>query len=237
MNEEIRKIIEQVKNDSEGKAKLDDLHLCQMCVWYKEENGKRLCQCKNIVLNARYAPYCKWYLTNDQAIEVLALQEKKKDCDEVIRKHMLIDTVLYLITAASSLLVDIDAEMEKQYGELDEKTEKQIQKYKDGKKKRDRLLKSFKKMRISMSDIQSEYNNYVEHFIKMFYANEDDTFNVQEFDKHSKNAGLIRAYVTKLVDVTLDRKENLQAIFDYMNTFEGTGYLKPRDFEKGLVRL
>jgi hypothetical protein len=135
-----------------------------------------------------------------------------------------------------SEMEDIDKELDESYSRLVKKDAEAERNHNESKRNRKRLVDAYKRMKYSMKNIDSDFRNYVEHYFSTIFGEEDGTFNVKEYDKNSVNAGIVRAFVSKFVDVSLENGDNATAIFANMNTMQGCGLLKDRDFDKCLVR-
>lgn len=229
--EDIEKIIQQAKTEIEAD---DRLHKCSLCVWCDEEKG--YCNRKNIKIHSIYAPLCKEYMTNEQALRVIAIQEQEKAKHELARLQLKMDIMAYLIHGAMSEMEDIDKELDESYSRIVKKDAEAERNHNESKRNRKRLVDAYKRMKYSMKNIDSDFRNYVEHYFSTIFGEEDGTFNVKEYDKNSVNAGIVRAFVSKFVDVSLENGDNATAIFANMDTMQGSGLLKDRDFDKCLVR-
>jgi hypothetical protein len=220
--EDIEKIIAQTKAEIDAD---DKLQRCSFCVWHDECTKK-----------SYYAPHCKEYLTNEQALRVLAIQEREKAQKELARIQLKMDIMSYLINGAMAEMEDIDAELEESYERLRNKDAECERNHAECKRNRKRLIDAYKRMKYSMKNIDLDYHNYVEHYFSTIFGEEDGTYNVQEYDKSSVNSGMVRAFVTRFIDISLENGENCQALFDFMNEKPGCGLFKERDFTKCLIR-
>ena len=91
-------------------------------------------------------------------------------------------------------------------------------------------------MREAMRDARNAFNDYVQHYFKTIFCDDDGKWNVTEFDKNSVNSGVITAFTKVLVDRTLDNGANAEKIMDFMLQLPGSGILNERDFGKSMVR-
>lgn len=231
MIEDIEQIIAQAKREFESD---DKLQRCTMCVHYDPNN--KWCMDKNIPVTAIYAPMCQTYLTNEQALRVLALQEQQKAKKELARFQLKMDIMAYLISGALMEMESVDEELELTYSRIRTKDAESEKKHNESKRNRKRLIDAYKRMKYYMKNIDSEYRNYVEHYFSTIFGEDDGSYNVEEYDKSSVNAGVVLAFVNKFVDVSLENGENANALFESMNNMQGSGLLTERDFGKCFIR-
>lgn len=220
--DDIETIVAKTKAEIDADNKL---HKCSLCVWHDQ------CPKKNF-----YAPHCKDYMTNEQALKVLAIEEQKKAKQELARLQMKMDVMSYLISGALMEMESIDEELEANYSRLKVKDAESEKKHNESKRNRKRLIDAYKRMKFSMKDIESNYHNYVEYYFSTIFGEDDGTYNIEEYDKNSVNSGVVRAFVNKFVDVSLENGENASAVFECMNNMQGSGLFTERDFGKCFIR-
>lgn len=220
--EDIEKIIAQTKAEIDAD---DRLQRCSFCVWYEQCTRK-----------SYYAPHCKDYLTSEQAIRVLAIQEQQKAKKELARLQLKMDIMAYLINGAMAEMEDIDRELEQSYERLKKKDAETEKNHAECRRNRKRLIDAYKRMKYSMKNIDLDYHNYVEHYFSTIFGEDDGSFNVQEYDKSSVNSGMVRAFVVKFIDISLENGDNCKAVFDFMDGLTGSGLLTDRDFNNCLIK-
>lgn len=225
MIEDIETIVAKTKAEIDAD---NNLHKCSLCVWNEE--------CKKMGKNYFYAPNCNDYLTNEQALRKLAEEERKKAQQELSRLQFKMDVMAYLISGALMEMEDIDEELEKNYERLKVKDSESERKHNESKRNRKRLIDAYKRMKYYMKEIESDYHNYVEHYFSTIFGEDDGTYNVEEYDKNSVNAGVVRAFVKKFCDVSLENGENATAVFGCMDKMQGSGLFTERDFGKCFIR-
>lgn len=229
--EDIEKIIAQAKAEIEAD---DRLHKCSLCVWYDEE--KKYCRRREMAVHSVYAPMCREYMTSEQALRVVALQEREKAQRELNRLLLKMDIMAYLINAAMAEMESIDTELEQSHQRLAKKDDACEKNHADCKRNRKRMVDAFKRMKYYMKNIDSEYRNYIEHYFSAVFGEPDGSFNAVEYDKSSVNSGMVRAFAAKFVDVSLNNGENCKAVFECMDAMTGSGLLNNKDFNNSLIR-
>ena len=220
---------------AETKAEIDadnNLHKCSLCVWHED----KFCRRKKKPVLSIYAPHCQDYLTNEQALRLLAIEEQKKAKKELARMHLKMDVMSYLISGALMEMESIDKELEDSYNRLKKKDAECERNHIESKRKRKRLIDAYKKMKYYMKNIDSEYRNYVEHYFSTIFGEEDGSYNIEEYEKNSVNSGVVLAFVNKFVDVSLENGENASSVFECMDKMQGSGLFTERDFGKCFIR-
>ena len=229
--EDIETIVAVTKAEIDADNKL---HKCSLCVWFSEED--KYCRWHKRTVHSIYAPHCKEYLTNEQALRVIAIEERKKAQQELQRLQLKMDVMSYLISGALMEMESIDEELEQSYSRLKVKDSESERKHNESKRNRKRLIDAYKRMKYNMKNIDSDFRNYVEHYFSTIFGEDDGSYNVEEYDKNSVNAGVVLAFVNKFVDVSLENGENANALFESMNNMQGSGLLTERDFGKCFIR-
>lgn len=229
--ENIEKIVAQTKAEIDADNKL---HKCSLCVWFNEE--EKYCRWQKKTVRSIYAPHCKDYMTNEQALKVLAIEEQEKARKELARLHLKMDVMSYMISGALMEMESIDEELEESYNRISKKDAECERNHAESKRNRKRLIDAYKRMKYNMKSIESDYQNYVEHYFSTVFGEKDGSYNIEEYDKNSVNSGVVRAFVNKFVDVSLDNGENATAVFESMDKMQGSGLFTERDFGKCFIR-
>lgn len=211
------------------------LKSCQLCVWSNE--GCTWCQAMDKAIRPYLqTQFCKHYMTNEEALKVMAEQGRQEQQHKYARLFLLMDIMAYLAEGADKVLEDVSNELEQDYKDAKDKSSQAERNHKESKRNRERLHKAYVEMREHMRDSRNAFNNYVQHYFKTIFCDDDGKWNVPELDKNSVNSGVVTAFNKVLVDRTLDNGENAGKIMDYMLSLPGSGILSERDFGKSMVK-
>lgn len=217
------------KNIQGVKQRIADDHTlksCSICVWGDAANKR--CKLKDIPVQ-HYAPHCKEYMTDDQALHVLAKEQRKEERIKLAKKFLKLDSAHFLIAGSSMILARLNQEFEDERKKIEHVDEGEERKYQERKKNRETLLKGLKNMKYHIQNLESEYRKYVEHYESIVFKNEDETYNYKESDKNLSNAGFITGVMQKVVDVCLDNGENATALWRFLTSLQGSGLLNDSD--------
>lgn len=180
--------------------------------------------------------YCKFYMTNDEALKVLAEQGRQEQIQKYTRLFLLMDIMAYMANGADAVLEEVSNELEEDYRQARDKSPHAERNHSESKRNRDKLHKGYVKMREGFRDARNAFNDYVQHYFKTIFCDDDGSWNVLEYDKNSINSGVITAFTKVLVDRTLDNGENAEAIMKYIISLPGSGILNEKDFGKSMVK-
>lgn len=213
MEEEIiieREYIEAAKAQMATDPKLRP---CQLCFHFdSEKKWCRLYQQPKQTYN--YGASC--FLTNEQALHALLLQERKRS---IQRKAILLrkmDIMEALINGADLVRDDIQDMIKKDYERLDIKAPTDDETYKKSMKNLTRLQKAYAKMKKSLQDIESEYKNYCEYWHQYMFADEFGCYD-QEYDKYKSNAGFLTYSFFVMDDAFFESDENVETFVNFLN--------------------
>lgn len=201
------------------------LKSCSICVWGDPANKR--CKLKDIPVQ-HYAPYCKEYMTSDQAIEVLAKEQREQGRKKLANRYLRLDTMHFLITGSQMIMARLCKEFEEDRKKIEQIDPQEERKYLEGKKNRDALLKGLKNIKFHMQNLESEYRSCIEHYEKKIYGGDDD-YDYKESDKGLANAGFLTGVMQKVVDVCLDNGENSTALWRFLTSLQGSGILSDSD--------
>ena len=157
MEEEIiieREFIEEAKRRMAADPKLRP---CALCFHFDSE--KKWCKfTKKPKQTYNYGAAC--FLTNEQALMALLIQERKRSIHRKAILQRKMDIMEALINGADLVRDDIQDMIKKDYERLDIKAKTDDETYKKSMKNLTRLQKAYAKMKKSLQDIESEYKNY-----------------------------------------------------------------------------
>lgn len=224
---EIKEVKEELNN-----SKILQQH--SFCVHYDAKT--KTCMCKNMKVNSVYAPHCKDYITSDQALIKLAEAERQEAVNTLTRMQFKIDIVTHLINAAMVIIQDVDKELEVRWNEVKNHTPEEEKKNAEYKRNRKKLADAYKRMKYYMQNIDSEYRNYMEHYLNRIFTNEDGTYNVKDWQQFSISGGVMAALAAEFCEVALDNNDNANAVFQFIGGLKRCGILQKRDTEKYLIR-
>lgn len=230
------KTTEEILADVRKELAMDPrLKSCKMCVWANE--GCTHCRHLNIPITPiTISQYCKFYMTNSEALQVLAEHGRQEQIQKYQRLFLLMDIMAYMANGADAVLEEVGNELDEDYKEARDKSPQAEKNHNESKRNREKLHKGYVKMREAMRDARNAFNDYVQHYFKTIFCDDDGKWNVPEFDKNSVNSGVITAFTKVLVDRTLDNGENAEKIMDFMLSLTGSGILNERDFGKSMIK-
>ena len=179
---------------------------------------------------------CPKHITNEEAVRKLAKIEHEKFCREIAKTTLDLDIMGYTINAASIMLEKIDAELERSYESVKEKTDSYMKSHKESKKNRDRLRKAYYQMKFSANDIRNTYNKYIEYFFTHQFTDEDGKYNGVEADKNLVNSGIVSKAIKLFVDRALDNADNTTKMIDFMLSLQGSGIYDEKDFNSCIIK-
>ena len=213
MEEEIiieREYIEAAKAQMATDPKLRP---CQLCFHF--DSNKKWCRFyQQPKQTYNYGASC--FLTNEQALLALLIQERKRS---IQRKAILLrkmDVMEAMINGADLVRDDIQEMIKKDYERLDIKAKTDDETYKKSMKNLTRLQKAYAKMKKSLQDIESEYKNYCEYWHQYMFADEFGCYN-QEYDKYKSNAGFLTYSFFVMDDAFFESDENVNTFVNFLN--------------------
>ena len=227
---EIQEVKEELNN-----SKILQQH--SFCVHYDAKT--KTCMCKNMKVNSVYAPHCKEYITSEQALRKLAEAERQQAVEKFMQMQFKIDIMTHLINAAMIMITDVDKELKESWDKVEKRTphtpeeERTNAEYVRNRKK---LTDAYKKMKYYIQNIDSEYRNYIEHYLNRIFTNKDGTYNVKEWQQYSISGGVMAALAAEFCEVALDNNDNANAVFQFIGGLKRCGILHKRDTEKYLIR-
>ena len=221
----------------EVKEELDENNILKrhsFCVHYNPET--KMCLCKNMKVNSVYAPHCKEYITSEQALRKLAETERQEAVNTLTQMQFKIDIMTHLINAAMILIQDVDKELEERWNKVKNHTTEEERKNAEYKKNRKKLADAYKRMRYYVQNIDSEYRNYIEHYLNRIFTNEDGTYNVKDWQQFSISGGVMAALASEFCEVALDNNDNANAVFQFIGGLKRAGILSKGQTQKYLVK-
>ena len=213
MEEEIiieREYIDAVKAQMAADPKLRPCHLCfhfdpekKWCRFYQQPKQQ-------------YNYGAKCFLTDEQALLALLLQEKKRSIQRKAILQRKMDIMEDLINGADLVRDDIQEMIQKDFERLDIKAKNDNETYKKSMKNLERLSKAYKKMKKSLQDIESEYKNYCEYWHQFMFADKFGCYD-QEYDKYKSNAGFLTYSFFVMDDAFYESEENVETFVNFLN--------------------
>ena len=213
MEEEIiieREFIEEAKRRMAADPKLRP---CKMCFHFDtEKNWCRLYQVPKQVYN--YGANC--FLTSEQALIALLIQEKKRSIQRKAILQRKMDVMEAMINGADLIRDDIQDMIQKDYDRLDIKAKTDDEVYTKSMKNLTRLQKAYAEMKKSLHNIECEYKNYCEYWHQFMFADQFGCYD-KEYDNYKHNAGFITYCFFALDDAMYESQENSEAFVEFLN--------------------
>lgn len=213
MDEEI--IIEQEFIDAVKAQMANDpkLRPCQLCFHFDPD--KKWCKLyKKPKQLYNYGAQC--FLTSDQAVMALLIQERKRSIQRKAILQRKMDIMEAMINGADLVREDIQAMIKMDYDRLDVKAPKDDDTYQKSMKNLTRLQKAYAKMKVSLQNIESEYKNYCEYWHQFMFADEFGCYD-KEYDKYKCNAGFLTYCFFALDDALYESEENSTTFVNFLN--------------------
>ena len=235
MEEEI--IIEQEYIDM-AKAEMEKdpaLKACKVCFHFDPE--KNWCHYYRIPkMHYNYGANC--FLTNEQALRALAIQERKRANIQRAKFFEKLDVMNIMVSGADMIREDIFDMLTKEYERLDIKAPGDDEAYKRSKKNLDRLAKCYSKMKFLLQDFESEYRTFVGYWNAQMFANEKGVYS-PEFDKHTHNVGFMTYSFFALHSTMFMCEENVEAFKDFINNLQKKreSPLEQEDLKRYLIKI
>lgn len=235
MEEEIiieKEFIDEVKAQMAADPKLRP---CQLCFHFDEEKAwcKFFKKPKQIY---NYGASC--FLTNEQALMALLIQERKRSIQrKAILQHKM-DIMEAMINGADLVRDDIQDMIKKDYDRLDVKAKKDDDTYKKSMKNLDRLSKAYQRMKKSLQDIESDYKNYCEYWHQYMFADEFGCYD-KEYDKYKQNAGFLTYCYFALDDAMYESEENSMTFVNFLNDLprKRKSPMEPEYLKRYLIKI
>lgn len=200
----------------EAKAKMaadPTLRPCNLCFHFDpEKKWCRLYQVPKQLYN--YGANC--FLTNEQALIALLLQEKKRSIQRkaIMRRKM--DIMEALINGADLVRDDIQEMIQKDYKRLDIKAKNDDETYAKSMKNLARLQKAYAEMKKALHKVECEYKTYCEYWHQFMFADEFGCYDI-EYDKYKQNAGFLTWCFFALDDAMFESEENTTTFINFLN--------------------
>ena len=235
MEEEI--IIEKEYIDAVKAQMANDpkLRPCQLCFHFDPE--KEWCRFfKKPKQLYNYGAQC--FLTNEQALMALLIQEKKRSIKRKAILQRKMDVMESLINGADLVREDIQAMIKMDYERLDVKADKDDEIYQKSMKNITRLQKAYAKMKKSLQDIESEYKNYCEYWHQFMFADEFGCYD-KEYDKYKQNAGFLTYCFFALDDALYESEENSTTFVNFLNGLprKRKSPMEQEDLKRYLIKI
>lgn len=212
---------------------LDEMKPCHACI----HSNETCTWCSENKIKIHPKQYgCRKHITNEQQVRRLAEIEYEKYKKELAKLTLDFDIMGYAITAASIILEKIDADIEKQYDSIKDKTDSNVKSHDESKRNRDRLQKAYKQMKFLATDMRNVFNRYVEYFFTYQFTDENGKYNPIESDKNLVNSGIVAKFIKMLIDRCLDNTDNGKLILDYILSLKGSGVYEDKDFDKVMIK-
>lgn len=235
MDEEIvieQEFIEQVKAEM---AKDPKLRPCMLCVHYDPE--KKWCRHlrkKNMQYN--YGSNC--FLTNEQALRALLIQEKKRASERRAKLNAKLDVMSAMVNGADLVREDIVEMIEVDYKRIEIKGKGDDEAYRRSKRNLDRLQRCYAEMRIALQDFENAYRRYIGFWNATMFADEKGAWS-PEYDKHICNAGFLTYCFFALNDSMYESDENVSAFIDFVNNLpkQKPSVLDQSDLKRYLIKI
>ena len=220
----------------EVKQELDKgvLHRHSFCAWYDPDT--KMCRCKRMKITTVYAPHCNDYITAEQALRKVANEDREAARIKLMQIQFLFDIMAHLINAAMIVAEDADAELKAMWEEVENHSTAKERINAEYARNRKRLIDAYKKMKYYMQNIDSEYRNYIEHYLNRLFTEEDGTYNVKEWQQYSVSGGVMAALASEFCEVSLENLDNANAVFQFMGGLKRAGILSKGQTQKYLVK-
>lgn len=205
-----REFIEEAKRRMAEDPKLRP---CQLCFHFDSE--KKWCKfTKKPKQTYNYGAAC--FLTNEQALEALLIQEKKRSIQRKAILQRKMDVMEALINGADLVRDDIQDMIKEDYERLDIKAKTDDAVYERSMKNLERLRKAYAQMKVSLQNIESEYKNYCEYWHQYMFADEFGCYG-KEYDKYKSNAGFLTYSFFVMDDAMYESEENVSTFINFLN--------------------
>lgn len=200
----------------EAKAKMaadPTLRPCNLCFHFdSEKKWCRLYQIPKQLYN--YGANC--FLTNEQALIALLLQEKKRSIQRKAILQRKMDIMEALINGADLVRDDIQEMIQKDYERLDIKAKNDDETYAKSMKNLARLQKAYAEMKKALHKVECEYKNYCEYWHQFMFADQFGCYDI-EYDKYKQNAGFLTWCFFALDDAMFESEANATTFVDFLN--------------------
>lgn len=228
MDEEI--IIEQEFID-QAKAEIEKnpaLQPCKLCYHYEK------CHKTKGIMQYNYGGKC--FVTNEQVLRALLLQEKKRSLKAKAKFTEKLDVMNIMIGGADMIREDVMAMLEAEYKRLDIKGKNDDEIYRKSKRNMERLNKCYSKMKFLMQDFESEYRRFIEYWNAQMFADDNGAYN-EEYDKHTHNIGFCTYLFFAIYDKMYMSNKNVEDLVEVMNGMSGRDVLEESDLKRYLIKI
>jgi hypothetical protein len=209
-------------------AKEPRLRPCKMCFHYET------CVKTKGVKSYNYGAAC--FVTNEQMLRALLLQEKKRAREQQAKLWEKLDVMQIMIGGADMIREDILDMLEMEYKRLQIKAETDDATYAKNKRNLERLRMCYAQMKASMAKIESEYRRFIEYWNAQMFADEKGHYNA-EYDKHNHNIGFCTYLFYCIYDKMYMNNSNVEAFAKVLNGLPGRDVLSESDIKRYLIKI
>lgn len=220
-----QEFIELAKAEMEKDPKLRP---CKMCVRFEE------CSKTKGVKDYNYGAAC--YVTNEQLLRALLLQEKKRFAVAKMLLQEKMDVMNIMVSGADMIREDIMDMLEFEYRRLDVKAKGDDETYRKNKRNLDRLAKCYAQMKASMQTFESNFRRFVDYWNAQMFADEKGCFTA-EYDKHMHNIGFCTYLFFCMHEKMYMSNNNVEVMVEALEAMQGREVWKDGDLKRYLIKI
>lgn len=209
-------------------AKEPRLRPCKMCFHFET------CAKTKGVKDYNYGAAC--FVTNEQMLRALLLQEKKRAAIRQIKLNEKMDVMNVMVSGADMIREDILEMMEYEYRRLDVKAKNGDATYQKNKRNLDRLAKCYAQMKASMHTFECQYRKFIDYWNTEMFADENGQFS-PEFDKHTHNIGFCTYLFFCMYEKLFMSAENAERLIETLNDMKGKDIWDESDLKRYLIKI
>lgn len=213
MKEEIFEIEQEFIDMAKAQMEKDPfLRPCKLCIHYES------CHASKGIQQYNYGGNC--FVTNEQALRALILQEKKRTAIRRAKLFGKLDVMNIMVSGADLIRVDILSILESEYKKLDIKDNTDEATYKKSKKNLERLAKCYASMKKSLQDFESNYRRFIEYWDAQNFEDENGVFG-PGYDSHRHNVGYCTYMFFCMFEKMYESAENATKLAKFLEQMEG----------------
>ena len=229
MNEEVIEIDQEFIDLAKAEmAKEPRLRPCKMCFHFET------CVKTKGVKDYNYGAAC--FVTNEEMLRALLLQEKKRAKIRQVKLNEKMDVMNIMVSGADMIREDILEMVEYEYRRLDVKAKNDDAAYQKNKRNLDRLAKCYAQMKASMHTFECQYRKFIDHWNTEMFSDENGQFS-PEFDKHTHNIGFCTYLFFCMYEKLFMSAENAKSLADFLNAMPGKDIWDEGDLKRYLIKI
>lgn len=234
MAEEIIEIDQEFIDLAKAEMEKDPaLRPCRMCYHFDPASN----YCKMFKQpKAAYNYGAKCFMTNEQALRALLLQEKARSMKQRQKFNEKLDVMSIMIGGADMIREDVMQMLEKEYRRLQIKAKTDDSTYLKSKKNLQRLQKCYARMKVSMQDFESNYREFIGYWDAQMFADENGVYNA-EYDKQTHNIGFCTYLFFCIYEKMFQSAENAEKIVEVLNGMTGKDIWDEGDLKRYLIKI